>query len=257
MQRQMTILQVSSNTIFALCLSQAAVMIGVITCYPPVHVEVYTPHPVIINGTIHSPDGPKTTTRITVTSLALAIQFSLISCVGALFSTTTTGLIQRNILQHDAQYSHEVLYETGLWDLMFWTFCSGTHALLLLIVMSPSDIYAVALSALLIIYFLCRLCQPRISQLNMTQENLNLLGYWAGLLIAGYNLPDAHTGRLAALFIMCLLDYMLGVGHTWDVTPTMDTITNCRLFWVCSASFCMAGLYGAWHDHLLLERNGG
>ena len=253
----MSLLQVSSGTVLALCLSQAAVMVGVITFYPPVHVEIFVPRPTIVNGTLQSDTPGSTTVRITVTSLALPIQFLLLSCVAALFSTTTTGLIQRGILQRDTQYSHEVLYETGLWDLMFWVFCSGTHALLLLIVMSPADVYAVALSALLIIYFLCRLCQPRLSQLNMTQENLNLLGYWAGLLIAGYNLPDAHTGRLAALLIMCLLDYMLGVGHTWDATPTMDVITNCRLFWVCSASFCMAGLYGAWHDHLLLERGGG
>jgi hypothetical protein len=251
----MTILQVSSGTILALCLSQAAVMVGVITFYRPVHVEVYLPHPVIANGTLLNDGQP--TTRITVTSLALAIQFLLLSCIAALFSTTTTGLIQRGIIQRDMQYSHEILYEAGLWDLMFWVFCGGTHVLLILIVMSPADVYAVALASLLIVYFLCRLCQPRLSQLNMTQENINLLGYWAGLLIAGYNLPDSHTGRLAALLIMCLLDYMLGVGHTWDATPMMDVITNCRLFWVCSASFCMAGLYGAWHDHLLLEGTGG
>ena len=53
--------------------------------------------------------------------------------------------------------------------------------------------------------------------------------------------------------VMCLLDYMLGVGHTWDAAPGMDTITNCRLFWVCSTSLCLAGLYGAWHDHLLVD----
>lgn len=255
----MTILQVSGGTILALCLSQAAVMVGVITFYRPLHVEVYMPHPVVVNGTLHT-DGSPTglpTTSITVTSLSLAIQFLILSCVAALFSTTTTGLIKRGTLQADMQYSHEVLYEAGLWDLMFWVFCSGTHALLLLIVMSPADIYAVSLAALLVIYFLCRICQPRMSQINMTQENLNLLGYWAGLLIAGYNLPDAHTGRLAALLIMCLLDYMLGVGHTWDASPMMDAITNCRLFWVCSASFCMAGLYGAWHDHLLFENPQG
>ena len=248
----MTLTQVSSGTILALCLSQAAVMVGVITFYPPVHIEVYITHPTIINGTLHSEETPAA--HISITSLALGIHFLILSCVAALFSTTTTGLIQRGILQRDCPYSYDVLNETGLWDLMFWVFCSGTHTLLIIIVMSPTDIYAAALASLLVIYFLCRLCQPRLSQINMTQENLNLLGYWAGLLIAAYNLPDAHTGRLAALLIMCLLDYMLGIGHTWDITPPMDTITNCRLFWVCSASFCMAGLYGAWHDHLLLER---
>jgi len=31
----------------------------------------------------------------------------------------------------------------------------------------------------------------------------------------------------------------------------MDTVTNCRLFWVCAASLSLAGLYGAWHECLL------
>ena len=106
---------------------------------------------------------------------------------------------------------------------------------------------------LLIAYFLGRICAPRYSQLSMTQGNMNLLGYFAGVLVAAYNVPDSHSGRGAALLCMCLLDYMLGVGHTWDTTPPMDTVTNCRLFYVCSSSLCMAALYGAWHDHLLIE----
>lgn len=249
---------ISRGTGAALCLSQAAVTIGAIIYFPPVSVEFYTVHPSIVNGTLDtSPtDGIRLTTdsiHLTTSRVALAMPFLLCSCIAAVFSTTTTGLVERGTLQQDNCYTYEVLNEAGLWDLTFWLYCSLAHAIVFSVVMSPSDAYAVTLATILFPYFLACICQPRQCQPSMTQTNLNLLGLWAGLLIAFYNLPDAHTGRVAALGIMCLLDYMLGVGHTWDPSPTMDTITNCRLFWVCSASFCLAAMYGVWHNHMLLE----
>jgi uncharacterized membrane protein len=43
-----------------------------------------------------------------------------------------------------------------------------------------------------------------------------------------------------------VLDYFLGVGHTWDRQATIETVTNCRLFYVCCVSFGVAALYAAW-----------
>jgi hypothetical protein len=242
-------LQISRGSAFAICLSQVAVTLAVIAYYPPVHVQLFTCHPRVANGTITVPES-----QLAVSNLSLSIPFLALSCLAVLFSTTTAGLLERGPLQQDNQYSFEVLHEAGLWDSIFWAFCAGAHATVITVVMSPADVYSVGLSSLLVIYFLMRLCAPRFSQqLSMTQENFNLLGLFAGLLVAGYNIPDSHSGRGAALMVMCLLDYMLGVGHTWDAAPGMDTITNCRLFWVCSTSLCLAGLYGAWHDHLLVD----
>ena len=242
-------LQISRASAFALCMSQVAVTLAVILYYPPVHVQFFTCRPIISNGTIVLPDTP-----LSVSSVGLSVPFLVLSCLAVLFSTTTAGLVERGLLQQDNQYTYELLHESGLWDAIFWAFCAGAHAIVIIVVMSPADVYAVSIASLLIIYFLGRLCAPRFSQqLSMTQENVNLLGLFAGLLVAGYNIPDSHSGRSAALMVMCLLDYMLGVGHTWDVTPTMDTVSNCRLFWVCSVSLCLAALYGAWHDHLLID----
>jgi hypothetical protein len=242
-------LQISRASAFALCMSQVAVTLAVILYYPPVHVQFFTCRPVISNGTITLPE-----THLSVSNIGLSAPFLALSCLAVLFSTTTAGLVERGLLQQDNQYTFELLHESGLWDAIFWAFCSGAHAIVITVVMSPADVYAVSIASLLIIYFLGRLCAPRFSQqLSMTQENVNLLGLFAGLLVAGYNIPDSHSGRSAALMVMCLLDYMLGVGHTWDVTPTMDTVSNCRLFWVCSVSLCLAALYGAWHDHLLVD----
>jgi len=242
----------SRGTAFALCLSQAAIMIGVIFYYPPVFIQYYTIHPVIENGTISLISNIHD--KINITTFSLTIPFMALSFIAVLFSTVTASQLENGMLQLDSNYSQEALYEAGLWDLIFWVFCSGAHMIVILIVMSPADIYGAVLSSLLIIYFLCKLCQPRAAQLSVTQENLNLLGYFAGLFVAGYNLPDAHTARMSSLFVMCILDYMLGVGHIWDQNPRMDTITNCRIFWVCSASCCLSALYGAWHDHLLIEK---
>jgi hypothetical protein len=243
-------IQISRTTGFALCLSQAAVTVGVVMFFPQVQVQTISCHPLIINGTI-APASPTLTTA----TIPLSLPFIILSFVAILFSTSTAGLLERGLFSSDSVYSFEILYEAGLWDLLFWAYCLGAHTLAILIAMSPADIYAVSISIILVVYFLARICQPRSSQsLSMTQENLNLLGICAGLLIIGYNFPDSHSGRAAAILIMCVLDYLLGVGHTWDIAPTMEIITNCRLFWVCSVSFCMAGLYGAWKDHLLVEQ---
>lgn len=241
-------LQISQSSAFALCISQVAITVAVLFFYPPVHVQLFTCHPRISNGTLALPESV-----LSVSIIGLSMPFLALSCLVVLFSTTTAGLLQRGALQQDSQYTFEALHEAGLWDAIFWLFCVGAHAVVILVVMSPAEAHAAALSILLVVYFLGRVCAPRCSQLSMTQENMNLLGFFAGLIVAAYNIPDSHSGRGAALLLMCLLDYMLGVGHTWDVTPTMDTVTNCRLFWVCSASLCLSALYGAWHDHLLMD----
>jgi hypothetical protein len=245
-------LSLTRGTAYAICFSQAAITLGVVSLYPHVTVELFTAHPAIANGTLQ-PYAPASAPVISSVSFTLAIPFLMASCLVAAFSTTTAGLVERGTISNNCPYTFEVLYETGLWDLTFWLCCCTTHVLFILIVMSPADTYAVALASLLVIYFLGRMCQPREGNLNMTQENVNFVGLCSGLLITFYNLPDAHNGRLAAIFVLCILDYMLGVGHTWDATPTMDVITNCRLFYVCSASLSLSALYGAWHDHLLTE----
>jgi hypothetical protein len=240
-------LQVSKASAFAICVSQVAITLAVIAYYPPVHVQFFTCHPKISNGTLTMPDS-----QLSVSNVGLSVPFLALSCLAVLFSTTTAGLAEKGMLQ-DNQYTFEALHESGLWDAIFWAFCAGAHAIVITVVMSPADAYAVSISSLLVIYFLGRLCSPRFSETSMTQENFNLLGLFAGLLIAGYNIPDSHPGRSAALMIMCLLDYMLGVGHTWDASPSMEVVSNCRLFWVCSTSLCLAALYGAWHDQLLID----
>ena len=149
-------LQVTRASAFALCLSQVAVTLAVIAYYPPVHVQLYTCHPRVENGTLTLPQS-----QLSVSNVGLSVPFLILSCLAVLFSTTTAGLSERGQLQQDTHYSFEVLHESGLWDAIFWAFCAGAHAIVIPVVMSPADVYAVSIASILMIYFLGRLCAPR------------------------------------------------------------------------------------------------
>ena len=237
-------IQLSKASAFAVCMSQVAITLAVIAYYPPVHVQLFTCHPKVENGTLKVPES-----ELSVSNVGLIAPFLALSCLAVLFSTVTAGLVDKGVLQNE--YSIELMRDISLWDTIFWAFCAGAHATVITVIISPADVYAVFISSLLIIYFLGRLCSPRMC--IGIALNFDIVGLFSGLLLTGYNIPDSHSGRSAALVVMCLLDYMLGVGHTYDSTPNMDTVTNCRLFWVCSVTICLAALYGAWHDHLLIE----
>ena len=231
-----------------ICMAQGLLVLSVILYYPPVTLELFLARPQVLNGTLQSSEE-----HVAVFRATMAFPFLALSCLAALFSTTTASLVQKGVLTQDNHYHFELMVELAPWDLLFWLFCIFVHGIAISILMSPADLYAVILSSILTIYFLGRLCAPTTCQINMTQGNINLMGFCSGLLIAAYNIPDDHMGRPATLVLILFLDYMLGVGHAWDMPPTMDTVANCRLFYVCSTCMSLCGLYGAWHDHLLLS----
>ena len=63
----------------------------------------------------------------------------------------------------------DTLEQAGLWDMLFWAFCALAHLVLVLIVTTPGDAFATALTGLLLAYFLQRACCPKSSQINLTQ----------------------------------------------------------------------------------------
>lgn len=144
---------------------------------------------------------------------------------------------------------------------MFWIYCLGAHLLLLGIVMQARlatysalyifyltqhpnkqvcDVYLLALAAVMQVYALYNMCLPKgnYAGVQMTRENMYLLAYVAaGVLVFGSaQKPDM-------LLWIVMLDYALGIGHTWDREATVDTIVNCRLFYMCSLSLLLCVYY--------------
>jgi hypothetical protein len=80
-----------------------------------------------------------------------------------------------------------------------------------------------------------------------------VLGYYCGAVVLYRNIPAGlGSPRASCLLGLVMLDCVMGLGHTWDRQATMETVTNCRLFYVCALSLGQCAVYGIWYDSLRL-----
>lgn len=254
-----------SGVAYGLGISQLAIMFGVVTYFPLASVQVFVYKPCVANGTLTHACGSTESMRLMLPLPCLAV-----SAAAAAFVSSTHTLMEGGALGDDSAYGGEALAQTGLWNAMFWFVVAGAHSIAILAACSPSDAFAAGAASYLMVTFLARLCSPAETSYHqagesgassgaggMTAANANILGYMAGVGIALYCVPPQYSNRLVLVFLLVVVDYFLGVGHAWDRGPSMYTVANCRLFWVCSASLCLSALYGAWRDDLLMPMAGG
>jgi hypothetical protein len=116
---------------------------------------------------------------------------------------------------------------------------------MVLMVCDPADAFGTVSATAFMSYFLFRACYPKGQQINLTQENLNILGYGLGVLQAALQLMGTRANGMSVLtgMVMVVLDYFMGIGHTYNRQATMDTVSNCRLFYVCAGTVGTALLY--------------
>ena len=229
-----------------MCLSQLALALGVVIYCPTVKVETYVVRVFESNVTLTELLKTSNSNLLYVTTWLMPLPFMLCSVLVALYSTTTMGLHEHGEMAYD--YSNDVMDGMAMWDMIFWTYTALVHLFVFIILNTPGDIFAVLLADCLCVYFLKRACAPRHQQVNITQENMNILGYSLGMFLCLRGVPVLYTDRLSILGILLVLDYFLGVGHTWDRQATLETISNCRLFYICANSVCMSILYYLWRD---------
>jgi hypothetical protein len=232
-------MEVSRGTAYGIGFSQCAVTLGVILFFPPVDVDVYH-----VQGHINL------TTRVLLVDPAkdirgvrifMSMPTFLSSLLAASFSTMTYHAYDMGFAGQD--YNVEALEQSSLWNLTFWLYCLLVHGVVALIVMDPVDVFAAVSGTCFMVFFLHRICYPRGSVLNLTQANLNVLGYCLGMAQIGYQITDARPFGCYAIMMLLVFDYALGFGHTFDMQATLDTIANCRLCYVCIISLSLAFLY--------------
>jgi len=264
---------------YGLGISQLAIMFGVVWYFPVASVQVFVYHPCVANGTLTHACGSTESLRLMLPLPCLAV-----SAAAAAFVSSTHTLMDAGLLADEMTYAVEHVGGAGLWDAMFWFVAAGAHLIAVLATCSPVDGFAAGAAAYLMVHFLSQLCSPADERCSggyqsaeqgagagaggggggagaggggggggaMTAANANILGYMAGVGIALYSVPQQYSNRMVIVFLLVVMDYFLGVGHAWDRGPSMYTVANCRLFWVCSASLCLAAMYGAWRDDLLM-----
>ena len=136
----------------------------------------------------------------------------------------------------------------------FWFVYVFNHLLFAAVLCSPFDLYGLCLGVAVLAYFSHRTCSPPPygqSSATQTQGNLNVLGYYCGAVVLFRNIPGSFgSPRTMCLVGLVGLDCVMGLGHTWDREATMETVTNCRLFYVCALSLALCALYAVWYDTL-------
>ena len=125
------------------------------------------------------------------------------------------------------------------------------HAIVVVAVCTPTGAFEGGACVYLMVYFLRRTCSPAEGPATITAANANIVGYALGLAITLSRIPSQYTDRYAVVFVLAVLDYFCCIGHTWDRSPTLETIANCRLFWACGVAVNVATLYAAWSDPLI------
>jgi hypothetical protein len=244
-------------------MSQLAIMVGVVMYFPPASVQLFVRTPCVINGTLAKGCGLTHSHRVWL----LAPNLLTAGLTAGLASSTYT-LAEAGVIDESRAYGTEALAEAGLWNALFWVISLMAHLIAVAAACTPCDLFAAIGAAALMVHYMWRICEPQDAEgiggrgdprgafWSPMTANGNILGYSVGLGVALYSVPEFYGNRYTVLFMLGLLDYFLGVGHVWDREPSMATVANCRLVWVCSASLCLAALYGAWSDDLLLPTTG-
>jgi hypothetical protein len=230
-------MEASRGTAFGLGLSQCAITLGCVLFFPAVEVDVYVPRA--------SLDVNHTHTAITLVSTAYRVHMGMpvvgASFLAAVFAVVTYKAHEQSLTGQDFQ--PDVLDQMGMWDLIFWMYSLIAHGIVTLIICDPVNVFGALACTAFMGHFLFRACYPKPQNVNLTQENLNILGYGLGLLQLVSQVSDTRGNGASVVMIMVVVDYFLGIGHTYDRQAVMETVCNCRLFYVCAATVGTAVLY--------------
>jgi hypothetical protein len=230
-------METSRGTAYGLGLSQCAITLGFVLFFAPLEVDVFIPRAGLVVAANHS--------AIAVSTQGVRVHMGTpvlcASALAAVFAMVTYKAHEQSLTGQDFQ--PDVIEQMGMWDLLFWAYSLLAHGIVVLIVCDPVDLYGLISSTCFLSYFLFRACYPKGQSVNLTQENLNLLGYGLGVLQVVAQLTDVHSNEMSAVMLMVAVDYFLGIGHTYDRQATIDTVCNCRLFYVCAGTMGTVLLY--------------
>jgi hypothetical protein len=232
--------EVSRGTAYGVGFSQFAVTIAAVAFFPPVDVDIY-----LVKGRINITSGGFSIDQrddVDASKVFMAFPTLLCSLFGVGFSFVTYQGFESGLAGQD--YNPDALDTVAMWNVGFWFYCLFAHGIVVFTVADPVDLFGAGLSTCFMVYFLYRVCAPKPGgSVNLTRENMNILGYGAGVALMAYQVTSIRPYGAYVVMLTLILDYFLGLGHTYDREATLETVANCRLFYVCAASLSIAFLY--------------
>lgn len=107
------LVEISRGTAYGLSLSQLALALGCVLFFPAVHVQVFTPEPAVVNGTLA---GENALAASGLVNVGLGLPMLVSAACTLWFSGATMALHEQGAL--NADYVRESLEGTGVWDVM-------------------------------------------------------------------------------------------------------------------------------------------
>ena len=136
-----------------------------------------------------------------------------------------------------------------LWNNLFILYTTLTHAVILLLVCSVSSFEFTACCFLITFMVFSTLLSPKLQLRGVPPYLIYSLIY---LIFVGYTI-HYHKGDVMHIsfhflvFIGFLDVFVLYIGHTWDPTPDLKTILNCRIIYAACSALIVIFAYTQWH----------
>ena len=202
-------------------LAQLPVMLALIAYFHDPMFAMYTTN--LRNATSREMD-------VDVEDFSASVLYTTTSAAAALFAASS----RKAALDSDTRYTIEALEELQMWDMCFWAAMLLEHACLVTFMCSPLDWYFLALSVTGITLMLMLISRLPLVPSGRSRENiLTLLCGLLFLMLYSTVRRHGHGGFFVGLLIM---DALVLIGHTFDASPDMRTVGNCRLCYTAGMS---------------------
>lgn len=209
-------------------LAQLPIMLSLVAYYPDPMFSMYTTN--LRNTTTRDMD-------VEIEDFSASVLYLIASSSAALFALST----RKAELESDRPYTIEALDELQMWDLCFWLTMVAEHACLVTFMCSPLDWYFLALSVTGISLMLMLISRLPLVPGGRSRENiLTLLCGLLFLMLYSTVRRHNHSGFFVGVVVM---DALVLIGHTFDNSPDMRVVGNCRLCYTSGMSAMMLVSY--------------
>jgi hypothetical protein len=229
---------------YGLGVGQVALLGMVVLCYPAAKVQTYVYTPCVVNGSLSRGCG-----HVGSSWADLAPACGVLSAAVAAFVIATFNKAEGGGLGGDFTAEAEAEPELRHWGLHFWFVAGWAHCVLVVAGSSPAHLVTAAGAGMLMTYGLARICRPADPERGtLASAFAGMLIYIAGMGLAVQSIPPRYPNRGAVGAVVLLMDYILGMGHVWDRTTSMQTVANCRVAYASACALLLAGVYAGWPD---------
>lgn len=168
----------------------------------------------------------------------LSVSFLVTSAAIAIFSTMTAQLQESQIIDNMIEFGSDLSSNLFAWNFTQYFIIFNIRVHVIALLCSPLDLYFLYLAVLLQGYAIVQLISPKANH-DTKLDNFALILFVGVVLLVFNYMPVKHGVRMVYWTMLCVCDFLLIIGHTYDTQRNTETVANCRVFYNC----CVASIH--------------